>query len=89
MPADWMNAAKLYYIGELTAVVPDLHDIAVSKCVAGRDKDANWVRSLLRHGMIDIDRLVARLRGLDPSVDPIDKLIAWAERRAAEAKTTP
>ena len=47
------------------------------------------MRSLLRHGMIDIDRLVARLRGLDPSVDPIDKLIAWAERRAAEAKTTP
>ena len=89
MPADWMTHAKLYYIGELTAVVPDLHDIAVSKCVAGRDKDADWVRGLLRHEMIDIARLEARLRALDPAGDAVDKLVAWAQRRAAEAKPTP
>jgi len=59
--------------------------VAVSKCVAGRDKDAAWVRELFRHGMIDIDKLEAGLRALDPQAGPIDKFVAWAQRRAAEA----
>ena len=87
MPVDWMDFAKLHYVGELTAVCPDLHDIAVSKCVAGRDKDADWVRALLRHDMIKIDRLVARLGQLDPAKHPPQRLIAWAYRRAQEAST--
>ncbi len=87
MPADWMQSARLYYVGDLTAITPDLHDIAVSKCVAGRDKDAAWVRGLLRHRMIEIERLEERLRALDPgqSPAPIDRLVEWARRRAAEA----
>ena len=85
MPADWMDFAKLHYIGELTAVCPDLHDIAVSKCVAGRDKDAAWVCALLRHGMISIDKLVLRLSQLDSVRNPPERLIAWAKRRASEA----
>ena len=85
MPADWMDFAKLHYIGELTAVCPDLHDIAVSKCVAGRDKDADWVRALLCHKMIGIERLVERLGQLDPAKNPPARLIAWAHRRAQEA----
>ena len=87
MPADWMTFANLYYIGELTAICPDLHDIAVSKCVAGRDKDAAWVRALLRHDMIKIHRLVERLGQLDLVLHPPERLIAWANRRAAEAAT--
>ena len=87
MPADWMSFANLYYIGELTAICPDLHDITVSKCVAGRDKDAAWVRALLRHDMIKIHRLVERLGQLDPVLHPPERLIAWANRRAAEAAT--
>ena len=79
--------AKLHYIGELTVICPDLHDIAVSKCVAGRDKDADWVRALLRHHMITIDRLIARLKQLDASAHPPARLVDWAERRAQEALT--
>lgn len=85
MPSDWMTFAKLHYIGELTAVCHDLHDIAVSKCVAGRDKDAGWVRGVLRHRIITIDRLVERLQQLDASARPPGRLIAWARRRAQEA----
>ncbi len=85
MPADWMKFATLHYIGEVTVICPDLHDIAVSKCVAGRDKDASWVAALLRHRMIGIERLVERLRCLDSAGQPTDRLVAWAERRAAEA----
>jgi hypothetical protein len=85
MPADWMQWSKLYYIGDITVVVPDLHDIAVSKSVAGRDKDATWVRALLRHGMIDADRLLERVRALDPQKQPVPHVFAWTRRRIAEA----
>ncbi len=65
----------------------DLHDIAGSKCVAGRDEDADRVRALLRHDMIKINRLVEPLGQLDPVQHPSERLIAWANRRAAEAAT--
>jgi len=64
-------------------------DLAVSKCVAARDKGGDFVRTLLREGMIDAQTLIARIRQLDPQVHPIESIAAWAQRRAAEAKTTP
>jgi hypothetical protein len=85
MPADWMQYAQLHYIGELTVVVPDLHDLAVSKCVAGRDKDAFWVAALLRHKMIELPRFIERLKAMDATQHDVARLIAWAERRAQEA----
>jgi len=85
MPDDWMQWAKLYYVGEITVICPDLHDIAVSKCVAARDKDADYVRVLLRHGLIDLSRLEERLKALDTAKHPVARLLAWARRRAKEA----
>jgi hypothetical protein len=85
MPADWMQFSRLHYIGDLTVTVPDLHDLAVSKCVAGRDKDAHWVAALLRHRMIELPRFIERLRALDPTQHDTERLVAWAQRRADEA----
>ena len=87
MPADWMQFSQLHYLGELTVIVPDLHDIAVSKCVAGREKDVQWVTALLRHGLIGLPRFIERLRALDAGTFDIDRLVAWAQRRAPEAET--
>jgi hypothetical protein len=87
MPADWEQFSRLHYIGELTIIVPDLHDLAVSKCVAGRDKDAHWVAALLRHEMIELPRFLDRLQALDAGHFDIARLTAWAQRRAEEAKT--
>lgn len=86
MPADWMSRARLFYFGEITAVCPDIHDLAVSKCAAARDKDADYVRVLLEHGMIDPAILEERLRALNPAEQPVEQLVAWARRRAQEAK---
>lgn len=86
MPADWMQFASLHYIGDITAVCPDLHDVAVSKCVAGRDKDADWVRALLSHRMIDPDRLIQRVQALDPTEHSVERLTGWARRRIQEAQ---
>lgn len=87
MPADWMKFSTLCCIGEITVVAPDLHDLAVSKCVAARDQDAQRARALLRHRMIGPLRREARLRSLDAAGPSIEKLVAWAPRRAREAET--
>jgi hypothetical protein len=86
MPADWMKYSQLHYIGDITVVCPDLHDIAVSKSVAGRDKDAAWVSALLRHHMIEPARLIERLEALDAVKYPVARHVAWARRRITEAQ---
>jgi hypothetical protein len=85
MPDDWMDRARLYYIGDVTAICPDVHDLAVSKCAAGRDKDADFVRVLLKEKMIDPETLDQRLQQLDPARHAVAGLRAWARRRGAEA----
>jgi hypothetical protein len=87
MPADWMQFSQLHYIGDITVVVPDLHDLAVSKCVASRDKDAGWVAALLRHEFIGLPRFVERLRALDATRHDVERLVMWARRRAEEARS--
>jgi hypothetical protein len=85
MPTDWIDRARFTYIGELTAICPDMHDLAVSKAVAGRDKDADYVRVLLREKMIEIGTLRERINMLDSAQYPVASVLAWANRRAQEA----
>jgi hypothetical protein len=84
MPVDWMDRASLHYLGETTVVCPDMHDLAVSKCVAQRAKDARFIVVMLKEGMISSGALEERIRQLDPK-QPIEQLVAWARRRAQEA----
>lgn len=87
LPSDWMDRARLYYIGDVTAICPDIHDLAVSKCVAARDKDADFVRVLLKENMIDANTLDERIQLLDIAIYPLDGIRAWARRRVAEARS--
>ncbi len=86
MPQDWMTRSKLVYMGDITAICPELHDLAVSKCVAARDKDADFVRALLSNRMIELDTLVARIGQLDAARYPVASITDWARRRAMEAR---
>jgi hypothetical protein len=85
MPPDWMQRSTLHYIGTLTAICPDLHDIALSKAVAAREKDAEFVRSMLRHKMIDASTLLARAEFLEPDRCDVPTVRAWVQRRISEA----
>jgi hypothetical protein len=85
MPGDWMQRASLHYIGDVTAICPEIHDLAVSKAVAARDKDADFVRVLLKERMIDIQTLQERINSLDAMRYPVATVLAWARRRAQEA----
>ena len=85
MPEDWMDRANMHYFGELTAICPELHDLCVAKCVAGRDKDAEFVRILLEDKHIVLSTLLARIRQLDGEKYPVQTIVEWAQRRAAQA----
>jgi hypothetical protein len=54
-----------------------------------RDKDADFVHTLLKEQMIDIHTLCARILGLDGAKYPASRLVAWANRRAQEAESNP
>ena len=86
MPPDWETRSQLFYVGEVTAICPEVHDLAVSKCVAAREKDADFIRILLRHQMIGIDLLLERISKVDAGKHPVQSIAEWARRRAAEAR---
>ena len=49
---------------QVAALCLEPHDLAVSKLVAGREKDSEYVLSMIRHGNIDPDRIPALLDAL-------------------------
>ncbi len=85
MPSDWRSREQLHYVGDVTVICPEVHDLAVSKCVAGRDKDADFVRALLKHRMIELPTLLERISKLDTTKQPITHITQWAQRRAQES----
>lgn len=85
LPPDWMTRAVFSYVGDITAICPDLHDLTVSKCAAARDKDADYVRVLLQHKLVKLDTLLQRIALLDPSKHDLVRITQWAQRRAKEA----
>jgi hypothetical protein len=85
LPTDWMTRAKFSYFGEITAICPSLADLVLSKAAAGREKDAEFVRSLLQAGSVsftDVDRLIDTL---DVDTARKSSIRHWMQRRQAEA----
>lgn len=85
LPKDWMDRAVLSYVGEITAICPDLHDLTVSKCAAGRPKDADYVRVLFKHHLVKLDTLIERIALLDAARNDLAYITQWTQRRAQEA----
>jgi hypothetical protein len=85
LPNDWMSRAVLTYFGDVTAICPDLHDLVVSKCAAGRDKDADFVRILLANGSVALTTLLERITMLEPAKHNLQHITQWTQRRAQEA----
>lgn len=85
MPSDWRTRETFHYIGDVTAICPEVHDLAVSKCVAGREKDADFIRALFKHQMIVLETMALRIAQLDAKRYPVQHITQWTQRRAAEA----
>jgi uncharacterized nucleotidyltransferase DUF6036 len=86
LPADWMKRAKLIYFGNITAVCPEIHDLAASKCVAGREKDAGFIRVLLRDRLVSLETLLERVSRLPVPAESQQAVAGWIQRRAAEVQ---
>ena len=56
--------------GGIAGLCLEVHDLAISKYVAGREKDREFTRELARHEMTDKETLLARLAMT--KVDPAD-----------------
>jgi hypothetical protein len=87
LPNDWMDRAVFKYVGEVTAICPDLHDLAASKCAAGRPKDADYIRILLNHKLVSPDILLERIKALDAVKHDLTRVEAWTRRRMQEASS--
>lgn len=64
----------------ITGLCLEVHDLAISKYVAGREKDLEFTRALARHGMTRLDTLVARERETEIP-DALRKLVQARIRR--------
>jgi hypothetical protein len=53
------------------------HDLAVSKLVAGREKDGPFVAAMLRHGIISGATLRQRLAALEVEPGTRERLDRW------------
>lgn len=86
LPPDWMSRSVLQYVGDVTVISPDLHGLAVSKCVAGREKDANFIGILVSEGLVEPAVLNERLALLPPEIATVAS--AWLKRRISKVAVT-
>jgi hypothetical protein len=89
--ADIVKEHSFVVIGSQAILLPyptaPEDDLALSRAVAARNKDANFVRGLLRHKMIEPAKLLESVRMLEPHrCDPV-RVASWLQRRIEEAKS--
>jgi hypothetical protein len=85
MPQDWRKREQLFYVGDVTVICPEVHDLAISKCVAGRQKDADFVSALFKHNMVKLDTMLERITMLDATKVNPQHITQWTRRRAQDA----
>lgn len=64
----------------------EVHDLAISKHVAGREKDLEFTRELARHGMTDSKMLVQRLKETEVPSEVRKLIEARIRRDSAQPK---
>lgn len=87
LPAGWeerLVAVRNENTGGATGWCLEVHDMAASKLVAGREKDLDFVRGLFRHGLADPGRTEALLDSLPVSDDVRELCRARIRRLAAD-----
>ena len=73
LPADWeIRALRVQndQTGNATAICPEIHDLIVSKLLAGRAKDLDWIRDAFRSRLArpgSVEALLDKV-GCDPQI---------------------
>jgi hypothetical protein len=72
-PPDWRERASTQCLGEVTingerrevnAIFPDIHDVAVSKAVIGREQDKAFLVGVIMLGLVNLPTLEQRLQAV-------------------------
>jgi hypothetical protein len=70
--------------GTIVAWCLEVHDLVLSKCAAGRERDWDYARAALRAQIVDPDVLLARVPGL-PVADDVLANVEMMLRAIIEA----
>lgn len=79
LPAGW--EARLVPLPAEGAVglCLEIHDLVLSKYAAGREKDREYVRTAIRHGMADHDVLARRLETMPLAVETRARILTFID----------
>lgn len=92
LPAGWQDrliAIRNENTGTGTGLCLEVHDLAVSKLVAGREKDTDFILALCRHRLVRVDTLEQRLDSAPISVRVREECLARLTRLSTELKRPP
>ena len=70
---------------------PEIHDLVLSKCAAGREKDWRFLDGAVRAGLVEEDVLLARLSTMslaEPVAESVRQHVEAAFRRARSAPSS-
>jgi hypothetical protein len=88
LPQGWKDRTNRVFDKILTngktGLCVEAHDLAASKLAAFRDKDRDFVRTLLTEGMIDLQTLIERVQMLEIDEQLRDRLLKWIQKTAEE-----
>jgi hypothetical protein len=76
-PAGWeerLIAVRNENTGGATGWCLEVHDLLLSKCAAGRERDWEFAKEALRHGLADPDELQRRAAGLPLPAADIERI---------------
>ena len=65
LPAGWQDRLVRVETQAGTGLCLEPHDLVISKYVAGREKDRDYLRAVARHGLANRDTLIERLERTD------------------------
>lgn len=69
-----------------TGLCLEAHDLAASKLAAYRDKDREFVRTLLAEDLIVSEVLLDRVRSLPIDSDSMERIVTWVELTSSELR---
>jgi Nucleotidyltransferase of unknown function (DUF6036) len=91
-PAGWeerLVAVRNENTGGATGWCLEINDLLLSKCVAGRERDWEFVEASLRHGLADVAELRGRIDGLPisgPRLEAVRRMVDGVAARAASGE---
>jgi hypothetical protein len=88
LPAGWeerLAAVQNENTGGATGWCLEVHDLILSKCAAGRDRDWEFAEEAIRHGLVDPDELRRRLDDMPLTAASLDRLRSTIEGVIARA----